>query len=860
MKRNRFFLLVALLALALALAACEAAPEPEPTATSVPEAATAAPTNTPPPDPTATAEATETAQPAPTDTPQAETAVAITLERRTNETMGLSVLVPEEWNEVAPGAYARAQSAADLTTLIQQAAPGTTAGDLANALLPQLGIDALPEPVEALQTEGFAWDIYQIEVEAPPAGAVAIDLALAESDAAAYLVLLQTTPADYEPLHQQVFLPAVQGLELLEAEEEGAVYEDPAGFFSVPVPTNWDVSQQEEYVTLLGPEEQLQVHILSLATESLSPEDEEAITQAAIDQAWQIVDPDFDREVADTAEAPGSAAQGVDEFVLITYEEGEEEDDPIVQVEGRRYQDRVYVLIFVLDLEAYQQRAAQIQIIDTGFEIVGLEEADLSGVEPLPLSDEVVAELEAFIKEQMAALETPGMAISVVRDGEIVYAEGFGVRDLESEEPVTPQTLMMIGSTTKPLTTMLMAGLVDDGAFTWDTPAAEILPTFEVSDPDLSGALTMRNLVCACTGVPRRDFELLFNAGEMDAADVIDSVSEFEFFTDFGEAFQYSNQMVATGGYLATLAAGGDVETLLPDYVALLQTEILDPMAMDASTFDFEAVAAGDNYAHPYGQTLMAEMIELPLSTEALLLPIAPAGALWSNVLDMANFARTSLNQGVAPDGGRVVSAENLAVTWEPQIEISADASYGLGWIIEDYKGLQVISHAGNTFGFTSELAFIPEADLGISILTNQQGSALNGIVRARLLELLYEQESEVDELVAFALQRGEEAKQELAEALVEIDDTAVSPYLGAYQNESLGALSLAWEEETLLMDAGEFQAEVRARETEEGEIVYFIFTPPFAGMQLDLREDEAGRPLIDFGLGAMEYTFEKVE
>jgi CubicO group peptidase (beta-lactamase class C family) len=529
-------------------------------------------------------------------------------------------------------------------------------------------------------------------------------------------------------------------------------------------------------------------------------------------------------------------------------------------VEGRRYQDRIYVLIFDLDLEAYQQRAAQIQIIDTGFEIAGLEEANLSGMEPLPLTAEIVAELEAFIEEQMVALEVPGMAIAVVRDGEIAYAEGFGVRDLETEEAVTPETLMMIGSTTKPLTTMLMARMVDQGLFEWDTPAVEILPTFEVTDPDLTGALTMRNLVCACTGVPRRDFELLFNASEMDAADVIESVSEFEFFTDFGEAFQYSNQMVATGGYLATLAAGGDLETLLPDYMALLQTELLDPMEMSASTFDFEAVAASDNYAQPYGQTPLAEMVELPLSTEALLLPIAPAGALWSNVLDMANFARTNLNQGVAPDGTRVVSAENLAVTWEPQIDISADASYGLGWILEDYKGLQILSHAGNTSGFTSELAFVPEAELGVSILTNQQGSALNQIVRTRLLELLYEQESEVGELVAFSMEQGEEARQELEEALVDVEVDSIAPYLGAYESESLGSLSLAWEEDTLLMDAGEFRAEVRARQTEEGEIEYLIFTPPFAGLPLELAESEAGTPTISLGAGLVEYTFEKVE
>src|SRR5690606_23164272 len=131
-----------------------------------------------------------------------------------------------------------------------------------------------------------------------------------------------------------------------------------------------------------------------------------------------------------------------------------------------------------------------------------------------------------------------------------------------------------------------------------------------------------------------------------------------------GETFQYSNQMVATGGYLATLAAGGEMETLLADYTALLQAEILEPVGMISSTFDFDAVAASDNHATPYGQTLLGEPVALPLSAEAFLLSAAPAGALWSNVLDMARFAITNLDEGAAPGDERVVSAENLAVTW----------------------------------------------------------------------------------------------------------------------------------------------------------------------------------------------------
>ena len=115
--------------------------------------------------------------------------------------------------------------------------------------------------------------------------------------------------------------------------------------------------------------------------------------------------------------------------------------------------------------------------------------------------------------------------------------------------------------------------------------------------------------------------------GDMSAEDVVESLSDFEFFTDFGEAFQYSNQMVATGGYLSSLAAGGEYGDLHGDYVALMQDSIIDNIGMDDTTFSFEEVVGDDNYAMPYGRLLTGEMVELPLSIEEVLIPIGPAGA-----------------------------------------------------------------------------------------------------------------------------------------------------------------------------------------------------------------------------------------
>jgi len=773
------------------------------------------------------------------------------LEPFTNEAMGISGIVPEGWNEAAPGVYARGDMTTDQTAIIQQAAPGTTAEQLTAALLPQLGIEEFPESVGSYESTALTWDLYIIEAEAPGV-TIMVDVALAETDAATYLILLQAMPDEYDVLHESIFIPAIDALTPLAPEGEEPRYEDPNGLFSVPIPTNWTAEQGDGYGILTSPEGGITVYVLTVESDDI---------EEAVSAAWAIVDPAFDLEPDEVIEAPPiGTKEGAEKAFTITYDTGDETE--VILAGGWVYQGIVYVELFKADLVALQQRISQLQIIDTGFTINALEVTNLSGVEPLPLTNELIAELEAYIADTMELLDVPGVAVAIVKDGEIVYANGFGIRELGGNDPVTPETLMMIGSTTKSMTTMMMATLVDDGLMDWDTLVIDILPTFAVADPDITQRITVRNLVCACTGVPRRDAELLFNANDLSAKDIIESLADFEFFTDFGEAFQYSNQMVATGGYVATLAAGGEYGNLYDSYLALMQERIFGPIGMTSSTFSLEEAQASPNHATPHSMTLAGEYVTIPLSREALVTPVAPAGSLWSNVLDMGRYLITELNEGVAPDGTPVVSAENLAITWEPQVAITADASYGLGWIVDEYKGLLMLQHGGNTLGFTSDLAFLPEIDMGISVLTNQYGSILNQAVRFRLLELLYQQEAEFDELIQFYIDRTEEALAELnAQIADSVDPEAVAPYVGVYANDALGEIIITLDDDDVLtLDAGEFLMELLPKVDEDGEVEAYRSVTPGLGGEFQFSEDDDGNPIIIIGEGAYEYIFDKVE
>lgn len=627
-------------------------------------------------------------------------------------------------------------------------------------------------------------------------------------------------------------------------------YTDPQGLFTIPIPENWRATQADGYARLASPNDGILIYVLTVQAADLA---------SAVAGGWELVDPTFDRAIEERIDAP--AQGGLDALSIISYE-FDQASGRFYQAVARLYEDTYYLLLIDGDITAIQQRQAQISIIDSGFTITDLAETDLTGVDPLPVS-EVLPALETFIEEGLAQFGIPGAAVAIVEKGEVVYSQGFGVTAVGGDTPITPQTHMMIGSTGKSLTTMLMATLVDEGVMTWDTPVVDVLPEFAVSDPALTQSITLRNLVCACTGVPRRDFELFFNANELSAEAIVNSLQTFTFFTDFGEAFQYSNQLVATGGYAAAAATGATFGDLFAGYQAALQSHVLDPIGMTNTTVAFADVHARANYALPHDLGLNGVYQALPLEFEEILVPVAPAGAHWSTLEDMAAYLQTELAVGVAPNGTRVVSEANLRETWQPQVPVSADTDYGLGWFVGDYHGIQLIEHGGNTLGFTSSFGFLPDLEVGIVVLTNGRvTNSFNEGVRARLLELLFAQEAEAATAMTFGFEQLQELTRRPEELLDAVDPATVEPYLGAYRNEALGTLELRLEGDALIADVGEFAMPLLPLEEEDepGVIAgYFATEPPLTGILLKLTAAETGTPTISFGEGALAYTFTQI-
>ena len=459
-----------------------------------------------------------------------------------------------------------------------------------------------------------------------------------------------------------------------------------------------------------------------------------------------------------------------------------------------------------------------------------------------PMPATLISYLERYVTKMMKQYEVPGVSMVLVQGDTVVYIRGLGVRDIQTKAPVTTTTLFGIGSTTKSMTAVMMASLVDEGIIDWDTPVKDVMPTFTLSDPQVTSKITFEHTLCMCTGVPRRMEEISVRYSEMTAEDIIESLATIPLSGTFEHQFNYSTRMFSAGGYIAAMAVGGEYGNLAQAYAQLMQERLLDPLKMISSTLSIdEAVASGD-YATPYYSSISGYEAVSP-DIEGMFTPISPAGALWSNADDMAKYLIMLLNGGISADGQRVVSTENLAHLWEPRIAIDTISSYGLGWYVEDYHGLTVIHHPGGTVGFASELVIIPEYNIGFALLTNRldQIKPLGRLATYRLLEILTNSKQVyVQEIRKSARKMNRQLFLLSLVTKKKANRDKIAPYLGIYHNKVLGDVELViHQDNSLWIDFGEYESKIR--QLVSGKNQYIFLESIFIGKTLTLNMNPDG-------------------
>jgi CubicO group peptidase (beta-lactamase class C family) len=282
--------------------------------------------------------------------------------------------------------------------------------------------------------------------------------------------------------------------------------------------------------------------------------------------------------------------------------------------------------------------------------------------------------------------------------------------------------------------------------------------------------------------------------------------------------------MLAAGGYVAALAAGGEYGNLGQAYENVMQERLFDPLRMASSTFSIDEAVSSGKSATPY-YCALSGCAATPPEIEGVFAPIAPAGALWSTADDVAKFLIMLLNDGLSAERRQIISSENLAYLWKQQVEIDPDIGYGLGWHVEDYYGLAVYHHPGGTVGFSTELVVIPELDVGFALLTNQldQVRPIGRMATYRLLELLTGREHVYDREMHKAARKIN--RQILVLNLVsrkKVDRDEIAPFLGSYHNPVLGEVALRLHDDrSLWVDFGEYESQVRRLVQQENTYIF---------------------------------------
>jgi CubicO group peptidase (beta-lactamase class C family) len=347
------------------------------------------------------------------------------------------------------------------------------------------------------------------------------------------------------------------------------------------------------------------------------------------------------------------------------------------------------------------------------------QSADAKATRLVPSGDTgygaAVQKIEEKLDARRKELGIPGISLAVVKDDQVIYLKGLGYKDYEKQAAVTPDTQFAIGSATKAFTALTVLMAQDEGKLSLDDSPKKYLPYFHMYDPDTDKNITIRDLLSHSSGLNRTDLAMI--TGKLTRPELIEVAAQAKPTAKLREKFQYQNIMFVAAGEVAAKAERSTWDKLIA-------TRIFAPLGMKNSTLTIGQMekAADRSFGYTYNFDTK-ETKRLPYRE---ITQVAPAGSINSSARDMAEWVRFILNGGTV-NGKRLVSENGFNEWLKPQMKISPDGktSYGLGWFLQDWKGLRVVQHGGNIDGFNSMVAMIPEKKLGFVLLTNVSASSL---------------------------------------------------------------------------------------------------------------------------------------
>ena len=417
---------------------------------------------------------------------------------------------------------------------------------------------------------------------------------------------------------------------------------------------------------------------------------------------------------------------------------------------------------------------------------------------------------DAYVASVMKAFEVPGLSVAIVRDGKVLLAKGYGVRQLGEAAPVDAETLFGIASNTKIFTATALGMLVEEGKIQWDAPVVRYLPGFALSDPFVTRELTVRDLLVHRSGLGLGAGDLLWwPPSTYNRKEITERLRYIPLATSFRSAYAYDNVLYLVAGEVIEAMSGMSFE----DFIT---RRILQPLGMNGANVKHSAAALGGNVATTHAPVDGKVRVIAPFASDNT----NPAGGINAGASDMAKWMIAQLDSGRTASG-RLWSQRTTRNLWAlvtpigigsappaelPALRMSFNG-YGLGVGIRDYRGQKLLTHTGGLPGYLSRVSMLPDRKAGVAVLTNaESGNAFDAIVQQVLDWFLGANDSDwlgglrkIQARSDSAL-RAEEAQSLASRNSASRPSLPLAKYAGTYRDAWYGDVTIADEGGRLVM------------------------------------------------------------
>ena len=342
---------------------------------------------------------------------------------------------------------------------------------------------------------------------------------------------------------------------------------------------------------------------------------------------------------------------------------------------------------------------------------------------PLPISKEmesILADYSDFVKRKVFDGRAPvGMAIGIVKNGNVLLEEGFGYRNYKSKEPVVSNTVFRIASLSKGFAAGLAATLVRDNEIEWSAKVKDFIPDLKLASEEHLDKLELQHILSQTSGMPRHTFGNLIES-DMPLEQMMSRLHKVKSIADPGEVLSYQNVVYSLVDPMFKNLTG-------LDYEELMKQRIYDPLEMENASTDFATIANHSNFALPHRRNKSL------MKLDSAYYSVLPAAGVNASIADMNQWLLGMLGhrpEVFADDllfqitSKRVILPKNNP--WSRSWKGIRSVGYGLGWRIVDYKGLELVYHGGFVNGYRAEIAFCPKEDIGIVLLANSKSSMMH--------------------------------------------------------------------------------------------------------------------------------------